>query len=292
VMTEFASRRILWFVAMTWMAVSPTAFSRTVYGQDTSTSTPTPTPTFDVVSIRPGDANSTMRRIHITPDRYAATGTSLKGMIQQAYDLKMEDQISGVTGWADSARFDVEAKVDEKDVEALKKLPPEQRQQQQRLMMQAMLADRFKLRVHHERKELPMYALVVAKGGSKLKQADPNDTYANGIKGPDGVAHAGMMRSSNNSMTAQGIPTGNLALSLSGQVQRMVVDKTGLTGTYDFELHWSPEELHGDSPSDGASTQGPSIFTALEEQLGLKLESTKGPVDTIVVDHVEMPSAN
>ena len=161
---------------------------------------------------------------------------------------------------------------------------------QRRLMMQAMLADRFKLKVHHETKELPMYSLVIAKGGFKLKEADPNDTYPNGVKGPDGVGHSGMMMFLNGVLKAQGVPISNLANSLSLQVHRLVVDKTGLTGKYDFSLAWTAD---GVTPDNGLGAETwPSLFTALQEQLGLKLEPTKGMVDTIVVDHVEMPSEN
>jgi uncharacterized protein (TIGR03435 family) len=260
---------------------------------------------YDAVSIKPNkpEGDRIMIRIQTGGDRYAASGISLKGLIQYAYNLKMEDQISGVTGPVSNARFDIEAKIDEDTVAALKKLSNDEGNAQRRLLMQAMLADRFKLKVHHETKELPIYSLVVAKGGSKLKDADPNDTYANGIKGPDGVAHAGVMRMSNGTLTAQGIPISNLVNNLSLQLHRQVVDKTELTGKYDITLKWTPDDNHGAAgPADnhGAATpadvstadSGPSIFTALQEQLGLKLEPTKGPVETIVVDHVEMPSEN
>ncbi len=136
-------------------------------------------------------------------------------IIQNAYGLKMPDMISGLPGWADSAAFDIEAKMDAETMAALKAMPKEQADEQRRLMMQAMLADRFKLKVHHETKELPIYSLVIAKGGFKLKDADPNNTYSDGIKGFDGVAHPGMMRMGRGKLTGQGFGMSGLANLLS-----------------------------------------------------------------------------
>jgi uncharacterized protein (TIGR03435 family) len=254
-------------------------------------------PVFDVVSVKPNKSDSGMVRIMAKPDGYAASNVSLKMLIQNAYGIR-EDLISGAPGWADSARFDIDAKVAGSDVDALKKLSPEQR----RLVLQPLLADRFKLKVHTETKQLPVYELVVAKGGSKLKEATVGDTYANGVKGPDGVGRGGMMRSGPGQLTAQAVPMTSLANILSHQLQRTVFDKTGLAGKYDLELNWAPD--HGSDPmfkgpegspqrgDPAPDSSGPSIFTALQEQLGLKLQSAKGPVETLVIDHVEMPSEN
>jgi uncharacterized protein (TIGR03435 family) len=255
-------------------------------------------PGFDVVSIKPNKSGSGMIRVMTKPDGYSATNISLKMLIAAAYGIK-DYLISGEPSWAGSARYDIDAKVAGPDVDVLKKLSPEQR----RSMLQPLLADRFKLKVHTESKELPVYELVVAKGGSKLKEATLGDTYANGIKGLDGSpGRAGMMRVSRNQLTAQGVPIASLVNMLSQQFQRTVIDKTGLTGKYDLELNWTPEDSAiagspmtgggqpgGEQPPDSS---GPSIFTALQEQLGLKLQTAKGPVDTLVIDHVEMPSEN
>jgi uncharacterized protein (TIGR03435 family) len=169
-------------------------------------------------------------------------------------------------------------------------------------MLRPALADRFKLKVHTETKQLPVYKIVLAKGGSKLKEATAGDTYANGIKGPDGVGRPGMMRFGPGQLTAQAVPMTSLTNMLSQQLHRTVLDKTGLTGKYDLELNWTPDQgadpmfkgpegspQRGDAAPDSS---GPSIFTALQEQLGLKLQSAKGPVETLVIDHVEMPSEN
>jgi uncharacterized protein (TIGR03435 family) len=254
-------------------------------------------PMFDVVSVKPNKSDSGMVRIMGKPDGYSASNVSLKMLVQNAYGIR-EDLVSGAPSWADSARFDIDAKVAGSDVDALKKLSPEQR----RLILQPLLADRFKLKIHTETKQLPVYELVLAKGGSKLKEAAPGDTYANGIKGPDGVGRGGMMRVGRGQLTAQAVPTTSLVNMLSQQLHRTVLDKTGLTGKYDLELNWTPDQgsdpmfkgPDGSQPHSEAApdSSGPSIFTALQEQLGLRLQSAKGPVETLVIDHVEMPSEN
>src|SRR6266403_4039057 len=163
-------------------------------------------PAFDVVSVKPNKSDSGMVRIMAKPDGYSASNVSLKMLIQAAYGIR-EDLISGAPSWADSARFDIDAKVAGSDVDALKKLTPEQR----RLILQPLLADRFKLKIHTETKQLPVYELVLAKGGSKLKEATPGDTYATGLKGPDGAGRGGMMRVGHGQLTAQAVPMTSLA---------------------------------------------------------------------------------
>jgi uncharacterized protein (TIGR03435 family) len=254
-------------------------------------------PAFDVVSVKLNKSDNRMVRIMAKPDGYSSSNVSLKMLVQSAYGIR-EDLISGAPSWADSARFDIDAKVAGPDVDALQKLSPEQR----RLLLQPLLADRFKLKIHTETKQLPVYEIVLAKGGSKLKEATAGDTYANGIKGPDGVGRGGMMRFGPGQLTAQAVPMTSLTNMLSQQLHRTVLDKTGLTGKYDLELTWTPDQ--GADPmfkgpdglpqrADAApDSSGPSIFTALQEQLGLKLLSSKGSVETIVIDHVEMPSEN
>jgi uncharacterized protein (TIGR03435 family) len=276
------SKRRLLIAAVFWSFVLP------VLGQSGATSVPA----FDAVSIKPHDPNAQNIRIQVAPTRYSAQNVSLKWLITTAYDLKSEDQVLGVSGPVGSARFDIEAKMDEETAEVFKKLPRKEADEKRRLMLQGMLADRFNLKVHRETKDLPMYALVIAKGGSKLKEADPNDTYPNGVKGPDGVGSSGMMMMRGESLTGQGITIDALASTLTRQVHRIVQDRTELKGKYDLTLQWSPDEI-ADSAKDATGENAkPSLFTALQEQLGLRLDSIKGPVDTIAVDHVEMPSEN
>jgi len=253
------------------------------------------TPAFDVVSIKPHKVGGNSGGWRWLPDGLSIKDTTLKVLIGSAYGM-FDDQISGAPGWT-SDRFDVEAKMDDEAAAAFQKLPKEQQATQRGLMLQSLLADRCKLKIHYETKEHPTYALVIAKGGFKLKEADPNNTYANGIKVPEGRPRAGLMMVQDGKITGQAITTSRLAAQLGGWLRSPVVDKTGLTGKYDFTLQWSPDEGGGmtmqgagrPTPSDDS---GPSIFTALQEQLGLKLESTKGPVEIIVIDHIERPSEN
>jgi uncharacterized protein (TIGR03435 family) len=294
------SKKLLFLVAGSMAFAVPSALGQggtAPSGTAAAATTDDKVPAFDVVSVKPNKSDSGMVRIMAKPDGYSASNVSVKMLIQVAYGIR-EELISGAPSWADSARYDIDAKVAGSDVDALKKLSPEQR----RLILQPLLADRFKLKIHTETKQLPLYELVIAKGGTKLKEATPGDTYANGIKGPDGVGRGGMMRVGRGQLTSQAVPMTSLANMLSQQLHRTVIDKTGLTGKYDLELNWTPDQ--GSEPmfkgADGSpqradaapDSSGPSIFTALQEQLGLKLQSAKGPVETLVIDHVEMPSEN
>ena len=230
---------------------------------------------YDVVSVKPGKGGD---YIYAAPtiNGYSAKNANVRTLLVNAYHL-MIDQVAGLPGWADSDTFDIEAKMDEESASALEKLPNKEKYHQQDLMLQELLADRFKLKVHRETKDLPVYALVVAKGGLKIKESpDATDGSYSMRMGPTGGWQ----------IDGPGIAIGSLTISLTNEVGRTIVDKTGLTGKYDITLKWTPEWQQGTADS------GPSIFAALEEQLGLKLESTKGPVGTIVVDHVEKPQQN
>ncbi len=251
-----------------------------------------PPPAWDVISVRPNKSASGMIRMMSTPDGISQNNIPIKSLIASAYGVK-DDLVSGGPGWVDSSPYDIEAKVAGPDVPAYKALSRDQRN----LMLQALLTDRFKLAVHPETKEMPIYELVIAKGGPKLTEAKPGSTYPNGIKGPDGVAHGGMMRmDGRGKFTGQALSLSVLVDVLSRQLHRTVVDKTGLTGKYDFTLEYTPEGAQLDGPShDGApppDPNGPTVFTALEEQLGLHLNSTKGPIKTIVIDHIAAPTEN
>ncbi len=251
---------------------------------------PLPALTYDVVSIRPNKSGSGSVQISVDGERFVGTNISVKDLIRYAYDLQNDGLVFALPGWAGSSKLDVEAKVSADDLAALKNLSDDDSTAEHRLMMQALLADRFALKIHHEKKELPTYALIVLKSGLKIKPADPNNAYENGLKRPGGVAcGAGSVDTSNTALTAQAVPLSTLASFLAQKLSRPVDDKTGLTANYDFTLKWSPDEVAQNS--ENANTP-PSIYTALQEQLGLKLESTKGPVDTIVVDHIDPPTEN
>jgi len=280
--------------SLAWPLLTPPTASfaqMATVNQDPSQPLAARIPEFDVVSIKPNKSGSGMFRSMTTPDGIHAENAPLIMLIRQAYGLfnSNDDLISGLPDWAKSDRFDIDAKVAETDVDDLKKLNRDQRGQ----MMQALLVDRFKLKAHRETMERPIYSLVVEKGGPKFQQAVAGATYPNGIKGPDGVAHGGMVRMSRNQFTAQGIPVSTLLTSLTQITGRTVLDKTGLAGKYDIDLKWTPDDgpppmLNGE-PDPNAP---PNIFTAIQEQLGLKLEPGKGPVEGLVIDHLEKPSEN
>jgi uncharacterized protein (TIGR03435 family) len=265
-----------------------------------SADAPNETLSYEVASIKPEKSGSMMFRVLNTPDGFSATST-VQMIIRVAYGIE-DNQISGAPGWVGSEKYDVEAKMDQATAEKMKKLGESQMQPARQHMLQALLADRFKLTVHRETKELPIYSLSVAKGGPKLHEAKPGDTYPNGIKGPDGrpaPPGAHLIRMGRGELTAQGLGMDQIAHLLTQQTGRTVVDNTGLKGNYDFTLHWTPDQsatpLSGPGASPDASTSsesGPSIFTAIQEQLGLKLESQKGSVEILVIDHVERPSEN
>jgi uncharacterized protein (TIGR03435 family) len=210
-----------------------------------------------------------------TADSFSATNLTLRTLILYAYSLKVDDQLRGLPKWGDSVHWDIKARVDPETAEALRNLGQEQRTAEMRLLVRNLLATRFGLRVHPETQELPIYDLVMAKNGSRLA-----------------VTAASLKKrgwsSGNGRISGKGMDVEALAYSLStcDDVGRIVLDKTGLTGKYDINLKWTPEGRQETADS------GPSIFTALEEQLGLKLVSARGPVDTIVVDRVERPSPN
>jgi uncharacterized protein (TIGR03435 family) len=216
---------------------------------------------------------------------FIAKGALLRDLACEAYDVPPSTCLGG-PAWLSSDRYDIEAKPDGMIAERLQTLTPEQWNSVQNQMIIALLADRLKLKVHRETKELPIFALVVSKGGPKLQEAKAGDMYPKGLKGADGQGlGAGSTSIGNGRLIAQGISMGRLAEQLTDKLEHIVQNHTGLTGVYDFTLRYSDDDA-------SANSVAPSIFTAIQEQLGLKLESTKAPVSVLVIDHVERPSAN
>jgi bla regulator protein blaR1 len=269
-------------------------------------------PKYEVASIKPSSEEDGRIRMMMTPDGISLNGAQVQMLLQQSFGVE-RDRIVGAPDWVRSKRYDIEAKVTPEEAPKLEKLKMEQR----RAMLLPLLEERFGLKYHHEARELPMYALVVAKSGPKLKLSTapiPPPPGAPGAPGaPDGpqvsggpprdpAGNRGMMRMSPGGIEANGGGMQFLAHALSAIVGRSVVDKTGLTGIYDFSLNWTPDQGSMPMPGPGAGgpprgdapvdPNGPSLFTALEEQLGLKLESQKGTVDVIVIDHIDLPSEN
>jgi uncharacterized protein (TIGR03435 family) len=231
-------------------------------------------PVYDVVSVKPNKTGGQSMSIDSDRAHFDATNVTLEQLIYNAYNLKTS-QLFGLPKWGSSAHFDIKAKVVDSDQKALDAMTPDEEQ----AMLAPVLTDRFALKFHHEEKVLPVYELVVAKSGPKFKE-----TEAIGDKKVYGMT-AGSMSIHNHEMTATGIPMSSLAFTLSGQAQRIVVDKTGLLGKYDFKLDWTPDDTG--PVQDGAP---PSIFTALQEQLGLKLQPGKAEIETFVVDSAVIPS--
>ena len=254
--------------------------------------TAAPAPAFEVASIKPNTAGTGMIQVSYGASGFSTINLDIKNLILMAWVLKTDEQISGMPAWTNSAHYDINAKMDAETAARLRQLTPEQNQLARSQMLQALLSDRFKLKVHHETKDLPLYHLQLARSGLKIKPADPGNTYANGIKAPDGTSHPGMWSMGRGRMDGQAIAIAPLADHLSRMLHRQVIDDTGLTGKYDIALRWTPDDLPADSPETTGTSTAPSLFTALQEQLGLRLESAKGPVDTIVVDHIETPSEN
>jgi uncharacterized protein (TIGR03435 family) len=243
-------------------------------------------PSYDVASVKPNKSGENMMRIMNHPDGFSCNNISLKTLIGNAYGIR-QDLITGGPGWVDSTGFDVEAKVSAEDVEAFKKLNGRQRN----TLLQALLADRFHLKVHHETKILPMYDLLLAKGGSRMKANPPVPPSPDAAKDPEAAKPRGMMTMGPGMLKGQGLSMTSIANQLSYALEATVVDKTGLTGDFDFDLKWTPDDA-GPAKGDASTEPNVSIYTAVQEQLGLKLQPTKGPVDTLVIDHAEQPSEN
>ncbi|MGB7265792.1 MAG: TIGR03435 family protein [Terracidiphilus sp.] len=260
-----------WFLLAVVSAVlCPAANGQTAPPAPQQQSSPAPAFKYDAVTIKLDDSSNSYFKL--TPDSFSMGGNPTWVLIRSAYGVLLEDQVDGLPAWAKSEPIAVQAKMDQETTAELAKLPLMERWKQMQLMLQAMLADRFELKAHRESRDLPIYILTVAKDGPKMKKT-----------APDGFG--GNARYASGKVTAHEISAEALAANLSFTVGREVVNKTGLEGGYDFTLDYAPDGADASDPR-------PSIFTALEEQLGLKLVPSKGPVDVIVVDHVERPSAN
>ena len=238
-------------------------------------------PVFDVAAIhlhepQPHEHNS----IFSSPfdGHFRAENISVMTLIHWAYETP-EARILGAPGWANTAHFNIDATADPSVDQQLRNLTSDAGRQQKEKMVRALLADRFHLVLRTETRELPIYSLVVARGGAKLGPVQSDDTSISTSNGRIAVQ-------SSNSVAL-------LAEELSKVAGRDVVDNTGIAGRYDIKIRWTPDDASQPQLPNGAPVDsGPSLFTALEEQLGLKLEPAKGPVQVLVIDHIEIPSDN
>lgn len=230
---------------------------------------------FEVASIKPNTSMGNNMSINRSPGGgLTCTNVTLRMMITFAYDIR-DHQLTGGPGWMDSDRYDIVAKAPH-----VENAPPEPKgfsMEEFRVIrerMQALLADRFQLKFHTETRELPVYALVVAKNGPHLELSKSDHM---GITGQSGILKCKKITMQDFAMRA-----------LADRLGRTVLDKTGLTGEYDFEIKYTEDR----GAASAAGVSGPDFLTAMQEQLGLKLEQQKGPVQVIVVDRAEKASAN
>jgi uncharacterized protein (TIGR03435 family) len=253
----------------------------------------TAAPHLEVATVRPSDpAKEHLGMYWRQPDGFKCEGTTLRGLISNAYVVtggSVKGLIVGGPVWMASQAFDVQVKVDPPTVARWSELSQEAMDEERRSLLRELLAERFQLKLHREPREMPAFALTVAKGGSKLQPPGEETNLPADVQ-KSRINYYGRGRVQGHFATL-----GNLSRTLAGEPEisgRPVVDKTGLTGQYDFTLHWtSVDPGPGAAPIDPGE-EGPSLFTALEEQLGLKLTSEKEQIEVIVVDSTEKPSEN
>jgi uncharacterized protein (TIGR03435 family) len=249
-------------------------------------------PAFEVASLKPSTSVNRGYSLTLYPGgRVRGVNISLQQLIQIAYDLKLKNQVTGAFSWLDSQRYNLEASAGSAVGEP-----------QVRLMIQALLEERFKLKFHREIRELPVYSLVLAKNGVKrgtsLRAAPSGDcgamTTPQAVPPPAGPgapdSPCGGISLNFGKLTGHRTNMGELATNLSTVLGSPVLDKTGIEGSFDLTLTWTPDQLAPGQPPPDVSA--PSIYTALQEQLGLKVEAGKGPVEIIVVDSAEKASEN
>ena len=246
-------------------------------------------PAFDVASVKPNRSGDLAVQIdRPTANRFTAVNVPLRELIRFAYDLP-NMRLAGGPEWIRSERFDVAATSEE----PLPAWSPSGAPMPLLLRVRALLADRFGLVVHPETRELPVYALVVARADRKFgPEITASKVDCETQPAPPGCG----MRIGPGQMVMTGTPMSQFAMVLSNFVQRVVLDRTQLPGTFDFRVSWTPDRIPQGPPPPGAPAlppvdpNGSSLFAALEEQLGLKLESTRTPLDVLVIDRVERPT--
>ena len=255
-------------------------------------------PQFEVASIKPSAAGPGSMFGSRGPGMFNTENTPFKMLMSQAYGVK-GFQISGGPSWINSDGYTITAKASGEGT-------PKERFEKMMLMLQVLLEDRFQLRFHRETKEMPIYALTVAKSGklapANCVQYDEKNRPAPPAAGQPPIRFCGNIRGGrsgpNSTLDAMGISMADFIRWLSNVTGRTIVDKTGFAGTFDAKMEYMPEMAQGAPPTgDGAppppvENAAPSLFTALQERLGLKLESERGPVEILVIDRVERPTEN
>lgn len=250
-----------------------------------------PVPAFDVASVKPSESPGEEPVSLVQPGgRYVARNVTVRLLLKSAYGLH-DDQVIGGPAWINSDRFDIVAKAEGYPSASAFR-------DQARLMLRPLLADRFKLVVTRERRTLPVYALLVANAdgrlGPQLRRSGDDDCAitAKTYPAPPDAAEpalplpcgAEVYRAGH--LAARRMALSNLTLSASRWSDRLVVDRTGLEGTFDWELQWSPDDL---TPDASHAPQGPSLFAALRDQAGLRIESSRAPIEVLVVKSIARP---
>jgi uncharacterized protein (TIGR03435 family) len=254
-------------------------------------------PSFEVATIKPNKEDRPGINIQFSPGNFATRHSSLKGLIKIAYQVRSDDQVVGGPSWMSTEFCDIQAKASESEIESINKVNSDQRMEQSKLLIQPLLADRFQLKVSFKTAELPAYALDVAKGGPKLAEVEVSPFPPPGTPPPPGAHPPRISRTAPNQYTASAWPMNMMPdwLSHFDEIgSRVAIDETWLKGNYDFVLKGvtmvpaSPANPNEGGPPESTT----SIFTAIQEQLGLKLESRKAQMEVLVIDHAERPSEN
>jgi uncharacterized protein (TIGR03435 family) len=265
----------------------------------------TPNYEYDIVSVKPTDPSLTQVGSKIplgivySPDGFDAKSMRLWGLIINAYGIQIRSVV-GAPKWWDTERFNIMAKADPATADAMQKLSPEQLKLVRQQMLQKILADRFGLTFHHEMKDLPCYVMTIAKSGSKLQEYSPDHAKPNDLQDFEGNRAENRFTLNGDELVGQTVSMANFTAQLSEYLESPVVDKTGLKGTYDFRFKYFIDlpAMPPSGPGGGGQPvivqvdfKGP-IVEAIQKNLGLKLESGKGPVEVTVIDHSERPSGN
>jgi uncharacterized protein (TIGR03435 family) len=245
----------------------------------------------DITSLKLHTGDGRGPEMRGSPGGFSLKYASLRDMIRAAYGVR-DFQIVGGPDWIDSDHYDFEAKA---------RVSPSQMHV---VVVQAVLQDRFKLKSHRETRELPVYVLTVAKGGPRMRQSKEGSCtpfdgagmpprFKPGDKPFCGVIKSGISLWLNKTIDAVGIKVADsLTTFLSNNLNRTVIDQTGLTGKYDIHLEWNRQAANEPGSPAPSADEGPSLITAVQDQLGLKLEPGRGPVKVLVIDRVERPDGN
>jgi uncharacterized protein (TIGR03435 family) len=251
---------------------------------------PGPTSSFEVASVKPTASGSDRALIQAVPGRLLMENFAPRTLIVVAYGIA-DYQVAGGPSWIGSDRYDVQGTAGGDTTV----------QEMEGPMLQALLLDRFKLAFHRETQQLPVYELIRANGKAKLQPTQEGTCTVYAVDAPPpsavgarGATFCGYPHLTQNgrirALDGKGVSMATLAGDIARSAQRSVIDKTGLTETYDLHLEWTDAPLN--NIANPETSDRPSIFTSVTEQLGLKLESAKGPVEVIVIDRMERPSQN